>query len=83
MEDYGKSLLTQYEPLDLDSIKLAKITSERELENEASNICEILKDTSKTFYEKLIINRGRLELETESSVADLVIHSYWGCEGSK
>lgn len=41
-----KSLLSEYEPIDIPSIKPSKISSERELENEANNICEILKDIS-------------------------------------
>jgi hypothetical protein len=40
------TLLTEYEPIDLSSIKPSKITTEKELETEAAQICEILKDIS-------------------------------------
>jgi hypothetical protein len=40
------TLLTEYEPIDLSSIKPSKITTEKELESEAAQICEILKDIS-------------------------------------
>ena len=45
--DEGKSLLTTYEPIDFQAIKPSKISSERELDNEVSTICETLKDISK------------------------------------
>ena len=42
----SKSLLTEYEPIDISSIKPSKISSEKELEAESVNICELLKDIS-------------------------------------
>ena len=46
MED-GRSFLTEYEPIDISTVKPAKIHSEKELESEAASMCEFLKDTSK------------------------------------
>lgn len=40
-------LLTDYEPIDVTSIKPSKIYSEKEFESESNQICEILKDISK------------------------------------
>ncbi len=47
MEESKSSILTEYEPIDVASIKPCRIASEKELETEAANICEILKDISK------------------------------------
>ena len=41
-----KSLLTNYEPLDFNTIKPSKIHTERELDNESSHLSETLKDIS-------------------------------------
>ncbi len=49
MEEY-KSLITEYEPIDYSSIKAIRISSERELEQESVNICELLKDISILTY---------------------------------
>ena len=49
MEDNARNtLLTDYEPLDLTLFKTCKITTEKELEAEAVQICEILRDVSKS-----------------------------------
>lgn len=53
-----KSLLTEYEPIDTSTIKPINIYSERELENEAANICELLKDISNISF---FINNYKIE----------------------
>ena len=45
-----KSLLTEYDPIDTASIKTIRIYSEKELEAESVNICELLKDISMLSY---------------------------------
>lgn len=47
MEEQKSSILTEYEPIDIATIKPCKISTEKELEQEAVTICEILKDISK------------------------------------
>ena len=42
----GRQLLTNYEPIDISTIKPSKISSEKELESESASICETLKDIS-------------------------------------
>ena len=42
----AKSLITEYEPIDYSTIKPIRISSEKELEQESNNICELLKDIS-------------------------------------
>ncbi|CDW80330.1 clip-associated protein [Stylonychia lemnae] len=46
-------LLTEYEPIDLGQIKPSKITTEKELEAEAAQICEILKDIKGDWNQRL------------------------------
>lgn len=56
MEEAKLSLLTDYQPNDLSSIKPSRISSEKELENEANSITELLKDISITqFYHKIYL----------------------------
>lgn len=53
MEDNARNtLLTEYEALDLTQFKSCKISSEKELETEALQICEILRDVSKNTLKK-------------------------------
>lgn len=47
------SLLTEYQPFDISSIKQIKYISDKEFETESNNICDLLKDISK-IYIKLI-----------------------------
>jgi len=42
-----ESQLNSYAPIDLSSIKKAKINSEKDLEQEITKVVEILKDTCK------------------------------------
>ena len=42
-----KGLFTEYEPIDISSIKPIRISSDKELEAESAVICELLKDISK------------------------------------
>ena len=57
MEELGKSQLTPYEPHDIQSIKKSKYLTEKELEQEALLICEILKDVSKYKFFRLFFQR--------------------------
>ena len=66
MEDNTRNtLLTEYEPLDLALFKTCKIFTEKELEAEAVQICDILRDVSKSFILIHTYARGRLELKTK------------------
>ena len=66
MEDNTRNtLLTEYEPLDLALFKTCKIFTEKELEAEAVQICDILRDVSKSFILIDKYARGRLELKTK------------------
>ena len=46
MEEANRQLLTEYEPIDISSIKLSGVRTEKELEQESNQICETLKDIS-------------------------------------
>ena len=63
MEEANRQLLTEYEPIDISSIKLSGVRSEKELEQEATQICDTLRDISNflSYYP----SRGRLEQKTE------------------
>ena len=66
MEDNARNtLLTEYEPLDLAVFKTCKIFTEKELEAEAVQICDMLRDVSKSLYLSMYA-RGRLELKAQS-----------------
>ena len=47
MEDAYRQLLTEYEPIDISTIKTSRVSSEKEFEQEANSICELLKDISR------------------------------------
>lgn len=47
--DDANQLLTKYEPIDISKIKPSQIKTEKELEAEATSICETLRDTSRYF----------------------------------
>ena len=42
--------LNSYSPIDISSIPVSRISSEKELETEINKICEILKDTRKFLF---------------------------------
>ena len=39
--------ISSYQPVDLNTIPLPKVVTEKELENEVGKICEVLKDIRK------------------------------------
>lgn len=71
-------MLTQYEPYDISSIKKSKYLTEKELDQEAVAICEILKDIS-MYFSIIYKYRGRMELEIESIDISIIVYSEWGC----